>query len=146
PPDKERRDGVAAILVPDQRWSRCDIKTINLLPNVLAGQEARERGAYEAIFSRDGLVQEGSHSSILFAQKGVLIAPPLTNRVLPSITRRVVLDLAEVQSIKTEIRTCGESELAHFDEVLMVGTGSEIIPMISVNGEAVGGGAVGLVC
>src|SRR5256885_7891488 len=93
-PENERRNGVAAILLSDQRWSRCDLKSINLLPNVLAQQRAREARAYEAIFTRDGLVQEGSHSSILFVKEGVLIAPPLTNRTLPGITRKIVTELA----------------------------------------------------
>lgn len=146
PPAQERRQGVAAMLVPDQRWSRCDIKSINLLPNVLAQQRAREEGAYEAIFSRDGLIQEGSHSSILFVEKGVLIAPPLTNRILPSVTRKVVLDLAGLESIKAEIRPCRESEIVRFDEVLMVGTASEIIPITIINGRSIGGGIVGPVC
>lgn len=147
-PARERREGVGAILVPDQRWSRCDIKSINLLPNVLAQQRAREQGAYEAIFSRDGLLQEGSHSSILFVQQGVLIAPPLTNRILPSVTRKAVLDLAGAESVKitTEVRPCRESELVQFDEVLMVGTASEIIPITRVNDRKIGAGSPGPVC
>src|SRR6185503_17398325 len=102
--------------------------------------------AYEAIFSRDGLIQEGSHSSILFVEKEVLIAPPLTNRILPSVTRKVVLDLAGLESIKAEIRPCRESELVRFDEVLMVVTASEIIPITIIDGRSCGGGIVAPVC
>ena len=142
-PENERRNGVAAILVSDQRWSRCDIKSINLLPNILAQQRAREAGAYEAIFTRDGLLQEGSHSSILFVKDGVLVAPPLTNRILPSVTRKVVMELAAEVSIKAELRPCRESELFDFDEILMVGTASEAIPITSVNGKNIRGGYVG---
>jgi len=107
-PVLQQEAGVSAILVPDQRWSRCDIKTIGLLPNVLANQMAMEAGAFEAIFSRDGQLQEGSHSSILFVTSNTLIAPPLTNRILPSITRSIVLSLASTALIATDIRPCHE--------------------------------------
>ena len=110
---------------------------------MLAQQRAREAAAYEAIFTRDGLVQEGSHSSILFVKEGVLIAPPLTNRILPGITRKVVMELAAGESIKAELRACRESELFDFDEILMVGTASEVIPITSVNGKRIRGGYVG---
>jgi D-alanine transaminase len=143
PPLEERQKGVAAMLMPDQRWSRCDLKTIGLLPNILAHQRAREAGAFEAIFCRDGLLQEGSHSSILFVKDSVLIAPPQTNRILPGITRQVLFELAESESIKVEIRPCRESKLFDFHEVLMAGTASEIIPIIKVNGRKIGTGAVG---
>ena len=143
PPERERQNGVSAILMSDQRWSRCDIKTINLLPNILAQQRAREAGAYEAIFSCDGLLQEGSHSSTLFVREGVLIAPPLTHRILPSITRKVVFELAGAESIKAELRPCRESELFDFEEVLMVGTASEIISITRVNGKTIQDGCPG---
>src|SRR2546426_10990255 len=143
PPLDQQQNGTAAILEPDQRWSRCNIKTIGLLPNTLAHQRAREAGAFEAIFSRDGLLQEGSHSSILFVKKDVLICPPLTNRILPSITRSVVLELAGAESIKIETRPCREGELFKFDEILMLGTGVEIVPITAVNGQKIRQGYVG---
>jgi D-alanine transaminase len=143
PPLPERENGVAAILTPDERWGRCDLKTIGLLPNVLARQQAGEEGAYEAIFCRDGFLQEGTHSSILFVRDGTLIAPPLTNCILPGITRGVVFDLARAESIQTETRPCPETELFDFQEVLMVGTASEIVPITSVNGTRIGRGTVG---
>jgi D-alanine transaminase len=143
PPVEQQQHGAAAILEPDQRWSRCDIKTIGLLPNTLARQRAREAGAFEAIFSRDGLLQEGSHSSILFVKKDVLICPPLTNRILPSITRNVVIDLALAESIEVETRSCRESELFEFDEVMMVSTSAEIVPIIAANGRKIRQGDVG---
>src|SRR5206468_3682682 len=80
-PTDLQEKGVAAIIVADQRWGRCDIKTIGLLPNVLANQQAIEAGAQEAIFRRDGVLHEGTHSSILFVKNNVLIAPPLTSFV-----------------------------------------------------------------
>jgi D-alanine transaminase len=142
-PVPKQEAGVNAILVPDERWSRCDIKAIGLLPNVLANQKAMEAGAFEAIFSYDGLLQEGSHSSILFVKDNTLIAPPLTNRILPSITRSIVLSLAGASCIVTEIRPCHEYELLQFDEILMLGTGSEIMPITGVNNYPIADGAVG---
>ena len=136
-PTKLQDDGAAAILAADQRWSRCNIKTTGLLPNILARQQAHEAGAFEAIFTRDGLLQEGSHSSILFVKKDVLVCPTLTNRILPSITREVVIKCAAAESIEYEIRSCREGELATFDEVMMLGTGVEIVPMTSVNGRKI---------
>ena len=142
PTDLQER-GVAAIVVADQRWARCDIKTINLLPNVLANQQAIEAGAHEAIFRRDGVLHECSHSSILFVKNNVLIAPPLTTFVLPSVTRNVVLSLAHDESIRTTCEPCLERELWNFQEILMVGTGSEIIPITTVNGRKIGNGTPG---
>src|SRR5436190_15926651 len=117
-PTAQQDNGTAAILVADQRWSRCDIKSIGLLPNILARQQAHEAGAFEAIFTRDGLLQEGSHSSILFVKKDVLICPTLTNRILPSITRNVVVNCV-AESIENDTRSCREGELFTFDEVMM---------------------------
>jgi D-alanine transaminase len=143
PPFELQQTGASAILAPDQRWSRCDIKTVGLLPNTLAHQRAAEAGAFEAIFSRNGLLQEGSHSSILFVKDGVLVLPPLTSHVLPSVTRSVVVSLAAAESIGTETRPCPESELFLFEEVLMLGTGVEIVPITSVNGHKIGNGLPG---
>ena len=138
-----QEDGVTAILAPDQRWSRCDIKTILLLPNTLARQRAKEAGAFEAIFCCDGLLHEGSRSSILFVKKDRLVCPPLTNRVLPSVTRSVVIGLAMAESIEVETRPCRESELLEFDEVMMLGTGVEIVPITAINGRKIRQGQVG---
>jgi branched-subunit amino acid aminotransferase/4-amino-4-deoxychorismate lyase len=88
-------------------------------------------------------LQEGSHSSILFVKEDVLVVPPLTCRILPSVTRSVVLELTAAESIAVEIRPCAESELFEFDEVLMLGTGVEIVPIISVNGRKIGRGLPG---
>lgn len=135
--------GVAAITVSDERWGRCDIKSIGLLANVLANQQAIEAGADEAIFSRDGLLQEGTHSGILFVKDSVLIAPPMTRFILPSVTRSVVLSLARQESIPVAVGACLESELATFEEILMLGSGLEIVPITAVNGHKVGNGAPG---
>ena len=142
-PIELQEKGIAAIIVPDQRWGRCDIKTVCLLANTLASQQAAEAGAYEAIFRRDAVLQEGTHSSILFVKDNFLIAPPLTVFMLPSVTRSVVLSLAHEESIRTTIEPCLERELWAFQELLMLGTGSEIIPITTVNGRKIGSGIPG---
>jgi D-alanine transaminase len=142
PTDLQER-GVAVIIVADQRWGRCDIKSIGLLANTLANQQAIEAGAHEAIFRRDGALQEGSHSSILFVKNNVVIAPPLTSYILPSVTRSVVFSLAHEESIRTTFEPCLERELFEFQEILMLGTGSEIIPITTVNGRKIGNGVPG---
>jgi D-alanine transaminase len=114
-----------------------------LLANTLANQRAREAKAFEAIFCGDGLLHEGSHSSIVFVKNETLIFPQLTNRILPSITRSVVLGLAHQESIEVETRSCREGELLGFDEVLMLGTGVEIVPITSINGRKIRHGYVG---
>ena len=143
PPVELQKNGAAAIIVPDQRWTRCDIKTTGLLANTIAHQQAYEEGAFEAIFSRNGVLWEGSHSTILFVKDGILVAPPLTNHVLPGITRSELLALASRESIPTCIRTCFEREVCEFHEVLMVATTTEIVPITSVNGKRIGDGTPG---
>jgi D-alanine transaminase len=142
-PVNEQQNGASAIVVPDQRWARCDIKSISLLPNTLAFQTAAEAGAFEAIFSRDGVLLEGSRSSILFVRNGALIFPPLTNYVLGSITRNVVLELAVAQSIPTASESFYEKDLFGCEEVIMAGTTAEVTPITTVNGNPIGNGKPG---
>ena len=85
-----REKGVGAILVPEFRWSRCDIKAIGLLGSVLAVQQAKEKGAEEAIFVRDGVVTEGTHTNVMAVFNGHLATHPLGNFILPGVTRGVV--------------------------------------------------------
>ena len=142
-PTKESNEGAAAIVVPDQRWARCDLKTIGLLANTLAHQRAFEVGVFEAIFCRDGMLLEGTHSSVLFVKEGVLIAPPLTNYILPSITRQVVFELAKSESIPVALRSCAKDELTELDEVMIIGTTVEVTPITRVDGLKIAGGEVG---
>ena len=86
--------GVGAITVPDTRWTRCDIKSISLLPNVLANNAAHEADAFEALFVKDGVVIEGSHSNLFGVLDGTLITYPSCNYILSGISREVVLQLA----------------------------------------------------
>src|SRR5690606_19302549 len=86
--------GVAAVAVPDTRWTRCDIKSIALLPNVLANQQAHDAGAFEALFVKDGILIEGSHSNLFGVLDDTLVTYPSCNYILSGITRSLVLELA----------------------------------------------------
>lgn len=140
---KELAEGGAAILVPDQRWARCDIKSIGLLANAMASQGAWEAGAFEALFVRDGVVLEGSHTSVFFVRNGRLLTAPLSNYVLPGITREVVLAIAARLGLPVDIRPCHESELPCMDEVFLCGTTVDVTPITSVDRKPVGGGVPG---
>jgi D-alanine transaminase len=138
-------DGAAAILVPDQRWARCDVKTISLLPNSMARQLAFEEGALEALFVRDGVILEGSHTNVFFVQEGQLTTAPLSDYLLAGITRQVVLELADTAGIPCHQRPVFESELRDVQEAFLAGTTVEIAPLVTIGGRPVGDGKVGRV-
>jgi len=143
PRTAEAERGVGAVLASDTRWARCDVKSLSLLANVLALQEAKERGAWEALFVRDGLVIEGTRSNVAGVAGGRFVTPPESNYMLSGVTRLVVLELCRDLSIPAEERQISEAELFRFDELMLMGTGSEIIPITSVNERKIGSGAVG---
>ena len=143
PPEKLRSSGAACITIPDIRWSRCDIKTIQLLPNVLAKQEAVEAGALDALLIRDGVVTEGSHANMMAVVRGEIRTHPADNRILPGITRTVVLELARKAGIVTREIAVPEAELATVDELFLVGTTTDVMPLVRVNGRTIGSGAPG---
>lgn len=138
-----RAAGVSAITVPDQRWHRCNIKTLQLLPNVLAKQAARTAGAYDAIFVRDGVVTEGSHTNIFAVVRGELRTHPLGPHVLPGVTRSVVCDLASTLGIAMHDRAISAEELMDADELFFTGTTTDILPIVRVDGRPIGCGHPG---
>ncbi len=143
-PDQSMYDaGVEVITVEDLRWGRCDIKTINLLPNVLARQLAREAGAFEAILVRDGEVTEGAVSNVMMVRAGVLVTPPAGPRILSGVTRGVVLDLARKGGMAVEERTLTVDELRTAEEVFLTGTTVEVLPAVRVDRAPVGAGRPG---
>ncbi len=141
-PEKWER-GVQVILVPDIRWTRCDIKAVALLPNVLASQQARQRGAEEAIFVREGVVTEGAHTNLLAVFDGQLVTHPLNCHILPGITRAVVLELARELGIPVRESPIRQEELQAAEEILIVGTTTEIAPVVQVENWTVGDGRPG---
>jgi len=143
PPVEGFEKGVPVITVADTRWARCDIKTVGLLPNALANQRAFAAGAKEAIFVRDGALLEGSLTSFLAVIGGKVVFPPLTNYTLPSITREVVMELCESTGTPYIIRPMFETEIPRMTEAMIVGTTTEVTPVVSMDGVPVGSGAPG---
>jgi D-alanine transaminase len=138
-----REKGVAAILVPEFRWSRCDIKAIGLLGSVLAVQQAKEKGAEEAIFVRDGVVTEGTHTNVLAVFNGHILTHPLGHFVLPGVTRGVVMELCRQTGVAYKEQTFRAEELNRASEIIITGTNKEITPIIRLDGRPVGTGAPG---
>lgn len=145
PPDPDRfTRGVTAIRTPDIRWARCDIKSLNLLPNVMAQQAAREVGAFEALFvDDDEQVWEGATSNVLVVMDGTLITPPLGKRLLAGVSRAHLLAAARADGIPVEERTVTLTELQQADEVLLSGTTIEVLPVREVAGIRIGNGRPG---
>jgi len=142
-PHAARAAGVKAITQPDIRWLRCDIKTVQLLPNVLAKQKAHAAGAMEAILVRDGVVTEGTHTSVLGVKNGELRTHPLSPLILPSVTRELVLEIAREQGIPVHEEAFSEAELFQLDELFIAGTTTDITPIVDVDGKAIGGARPG---
>lgn len=136
-------NGVGIILVPDIRWTRCDIKAVALLPSVLVSQQAVERGAEEAVFCRDGFITEGAHTNVCAVFDGVLVTHPPTNLILDGITRRVVLGLCAGLGIPTREVPIPVGDLASAAEVMILGTTTEIKPVVQVDGRQVADGRPG---
>ena len=137
--------GVAVVTVPDDRWGRCDLKTTGLLANVLAKQVARERGAFEAwLVAADGTVAEGASTNAwLVTRDGTLVTPPLTPRVLPGVMRAAVLDAARALQIAVAERPFTVAEAHAAAEALLTSTTAPILPVVTIDGLAIGGGRPG---
>lgn len=135
--------GVCAVSTEDIRWRRCDLKTLNLLPNVLAKQKAVDAGCVECIMFRDGVLSEGAASNIFAVKNGVILAPLKDYRVLPGITYDVVLELAQANAMPCEIRDIGEAEVRGADELWLTSSSREIQAIVELDGRPVGNGKPG---
>ncbi len=133
--------GVSAVTAVDNRWLRCDIKAISLLPNVLLRQQAVDAGAVEAILLRDGMLTEGAASNVFVVRNGILLAPPKSHLMLPGITYDVVLELAA--TIPHEVRPLTETELRGAHEIWLTSSTREITPVTRLDGQPVGAGEPG---
>lgn len=134
-----RQQGVSVVTLPDLRWGRCSIKSLNLLANVLAKQEASDAGAKEAILVKDGLVTEGCSSNVCLVRDGTIITPPLSDQLLAGVTRAVVLELARKAGIVVDEREVPQEELTQVDELFLIGTTIEVLPVAALNEVPVGG-------
>jgi D-alanine transaminase len=136
-------NGVTAIAVPDVRWSRCDIKSIALLPNVLANQQAHEAGAFEALFVKDGVLIEGSHSNLFGVLDGTLMTYPACNYILPGITRALVLTMARELNIPVAESAIPWDNIADIEELFLSGTTTEVMPVTTVDSHVIADGRRG---
>jgi D-alanine transaminase len=142
-PHALRAAGAKAITQVDVRWLRCDVKTIQLLPNVMAKQHAQAAGALEAIFVRDGIVTEGTHTSVLGVRNGELRTHPLSPLILPSVTREIVIEIAREQGLPVRETPFSAKELFELDELFVSGTTTDITPIVEVDGRRIGSGQPG---
>ena len=144
PSEKEKLDyGIKVITAEDIRWHRCDIKSVSLLPNTMLYNNAVENGAGECVLHRDGFITEATHSSVCAIKNGVLVTRPLSNLILPGITRKVVLEICQTNAIPVEERLFTRKEFLEMDEAFIAGTGSEITPIVQVDNSALGNGIPG---
>jgi len=143
--EKKAEKGVSVITVPDIRWERCDIKSVSLLPNILAKQEAKEQGAYEAFqYDQDGNITEGSSTNAwMINQDGTLITRPTNNSILAGITRAELLELLEQKNIKVELRSFTVEELRNAREVFLTSSSAYVQPVVEVDGKPIGNGQPG---
>jgi D-alanine transaminase len=139
-------DASGAILVPDERWARCNIKSVMLLPNILAAQAAREAGAIDALFVRDGLVVEGTKANVFLVQGGVVRTAPNGPWILPGVTRAATLEAARRLGHAVLERAFTVEELFAADEVFLASTSLWTHSLTKVGGRTVGGGKPGPVC
>lgn len=135
--------GVSAVSAVDNRWDRCDIKAISLLPNVLLRQLAIDADATETVMFRDGILTEGSASNIFAAEKGVILAPPKDNHMLPGITYDLVLELAAANNIPVQIGKFDQSRIRQADELWLTSSTKEVLAITTLDGKAIGDGKPG---
>jgi D-alanine transaminase len=139
-----RQGGASAITQPDIRWDFCEIKSTNLLPNVLALQKAKEAGCLEALLVLpDGCLSEGTHTSFFAVLDGVLRTAPKSPLILPGCTRDLVIRLAKAQGIRVEEKAIARDDLGRISELFLSGTTSEVLPITKLDGKPVGTGKPG---
>ena len=144
PPAELLQTGVAAVSAPDNRWLRCDIKAIALLPNVLLRQIAVDAGAVETILIRDNsFMTEGAASNIFVVKNGTLLVPPKNHLMLPGITYDVVLEIAQANGIPYQVRQIAATEVFSADELLLTSSTKEVLAITHLDGKAVGNGKPG---
>jgi len=135
--------GLSAVTVEDIRWQYCNIKAITLLANILMRQQARDRGANEAILVRDGLATEAAAANLFLVEDDVLVTPPKGPQLLPGITRDLVVELALREGIRLREEPLPVERLAGAGEIWLTSSTREIVPVTRLNGAEVGSGRPG---
>ena len=136
--------GVSVVTVEDLRWKRRDIKSLNLLGQCMAKQQAVKQGAFEAWMTEDGFVTEGASSSAYIVKDGTVITRALSNSILPGIRRRVLVEMAEKGGFKLEQRAFTVEEAKAADEVFLSNASSLVLPIVSIDGHRIGNGKPGV--
>ncbi len=145
-PKEYLEKGIAAITVTDIRWGRCDIKTVQLLPNVLAKQQALAAGVQDAIFvSPEGIVREGTSSNLFIYSNGRLKTHPLTHHILPGITRAVLIDICRKINLDVEELFFDKAALLAAEEVFLTGTVTEVLSVRQIDNQTISAGKPGLI-
>jgi len=135
--------GISAVTLDDFRWQHCNIKAIALLPNILLRQQAVEQDAMEAILIRDGYMTEGAASNVFIVSNGVIKTPPKDNRLLPGITRDLVVELAHAHNMPIEEVAISEQEFFAAEEIWLTSSTKEVLPVTKINDQAVANGKPG---
>ncbi|HDX9578471.1 D-amino-acid transaminase [Bacillus cytotoxicus] len=135
--------GIRAITESDIRWLRCDIKSLNLLPNILANTKAERRGCKEALLVRNGIVTEGSHSNFFLVKNGVLYTHPANHLILNGIVRQYIISLAHTLDLSLREELFGIHDVYKADECFFTGTTFEVMPLTHLDGTSIQNGQVG---
>ena len=143
-PTREQVDnGVAVVTAEDNRWHRCDLKTISLLGNVLMRQLATDRGAVETVMFRDGYLTEASASNVLVVSRGTIVVPPKDNHILPGITYDAAMEFAGDAGVPLEVRPVPKAEALSADEMWLSSSTKEVLAVTTVDGRPFAGGKPG---
>ena len=140
---EEVKQGVSAMTTDDIRWARCDIKSTSLLANVMLSMQTRSQGFYEAIMIHEGYVTEGASSNIFIVNRGRLSTPPLSNKILPGITRKIVMEIASLMRVGCKEKALTRADLLRADEVWLTSSTRNIVPIIRVDEQQIGDGTPG---
>ena len=143
PPQPRVEAGAAAVSAQDNRWLRCDIKSISLIGNVLLRQLSAEADAAETILFRDGRLTEASASNVFIVARGLILSPPKSSLILPGITYDVVAELARANDMPLEFRDVTEAEVRAADEIWVTSSSKEVLAIVSLDGRKVGEGRPG---
>lgn len=142
-PETLLKEGIKTVLIEDIRWLRCDIKSLNLLGNVLAKQQANDVEAFEALQHRGDTVTEGSSSNVFIVQDGILYTHPANHLILNGLTRKTVIKLCTELQLPVREKAFTVQQLLEADEVFITSTTSEVMPVIQVNEQKIGAGIPG---
>ena len=143
PPAAQVEKGGVAVSAVDNRWLRCDIKSISLIGNCLLRQLSAEHGAAETILFRDGKLTEASASNVFVVKGGVIQSPPKSNLILPGITYDVVVELAHANAMPLEFRDVGEAAVRGSDELWVTSSSKEVLAIVELDGTRIGDGRPG---